>query len=285
MRLRKQKLLAGFIAMLFAALACNIGEQSPEAVEAAMQTLSAELTLTAQAALPDAPPPDQPQAQPPPAEEVTATPSPSPTIALSATTSIPTVSVSVNTNCRSGPGVAYALLDSLVIGQTAQITQRAPQGFNYVLINRPNGSGECWLWLQYATITGDISNLPVATPPPSPTPTFTPTFTATATITSTPAPGAINGVVYDDANGNNTQDGGEAGFPAITIFVGQGACPAIGFTGGTTNINGQFSLPNIPAGEYCVTVDISPIACPTSPLEKTITVTAGNTTNVSFPCN
>ncbi|KAA3647210.1 MAG: hypothetical protein DWQ07_06835 [Chloroflexi bacterium] len=285
MSLRKQKMLAGWAVLLLAALACNITGESPEAVEAAIQTLSAQQTLTAQAAPPEAPPPEQPQVQPPPGEEATLTPSPSPTIALSATTSIPMVSVSVNTNCRSGPGVGYALLDSLVVGQQVQITQRAPQGFNYVLINRPNGGGECWLWLQYATITGDTSNLPVATPPPSPTPTFTPTFTATVTITPTPAPGTISGIVYDDINGNNTQDGGESGFPAITIFVGQGACASIGLTGGTTNINGQFSFPDIPAGEYCVTVDLSPIVCPTSPLEKTITVTAGNTTNVSFPCN
>ena len=269
MSLHKQKLLLGLAALLLAALACTAGEQSPDAVEAARQTLAAAQTETAAAAPPQAPP-EQPQDPGAPAEEATATPSPAPTIALSATSSIPTVLVSVNTNCRSGPGVGYQLLDSLVIGQQAQVTQRAPQGFNYVLINRPNGGGECWLWLQYATITGDISNLPVATPPPSPTPTFTATPTATATVTSTPMPGTINGTVN--------------GLLAVSVLIGEGACSSTGFSTTVTDAGGNYSFPNVPVGEYCVTLDVLPAFCAGVSLEMSATVTSGNTTTVDFPC-
>jgi len=96
----------------------------------------------------------------------------------------PLISVSVATNCRSGPGRAYDYIGALLVGKTAEVMARDPAG-NYWLIRNPEDGGSlCWIWGQYATLSGDISVLPVFTPPPTPSPTFTPL----PTFTSTPAP-------------------------------------------------------------------------------------------------
>ena len=40
-----------------------------------------------------------------------------------------------------------------------------------MLVEVPNAPGQtCWLWTEYVTVQGDVSTLPVATPPPTPTP-------------------------------------------------------------------------------------------------------------------
>ena len=107
--------------------------------------------------------------------EFTATPGPT------STPSVPQVTVSTNTNCRFGPGVVYDLIDALLVGQTAEVVGKNSSVPNYWVIKRINGSGTCWLWGEYATVTGNTANLPEypvpATPTPSPTPTFTPTPT------------------------------------------------------------------------------------------------------------
>ena len=42
---------------------------------------------------------------------------------------------------------------------------------NYWYIRNPSSSnGYCWLWGEYATVTGNVGALPVFTPPPTPTP-------------------------------------------------------------------------------------------------------------------
>ncbi len=80
------------------------------------------------------------------------------------------VSVSTGTNCRTGPGVAYERVGALAVGQTAQVVGQYPAA-NYWIIQNPDRPGEtCWLWGQYATVTGNSSALPVITPPVTPTP-------------------------------------------------------------------------------------------------------------------
>lgn len=79
----------------------------------------------------------------------------------------PMVSVSQNTNCRAGPAVAYDHRYDMLIGKTAEVVGRSADG-EYWVINRPDGRGQCWLWDEYATVTGDTSKIPVMTPPPPP---------------------------------------------------------------------------------------------------------------------
>jgi uncharacterized protein YgiM (DUF1202 family) len=112
------------------------------------------------------------------------------TISASATSSIPYVSVSVDTHCRSGPRVDYKLLTTILKGEQVIVLATFP-GNNYAIVQRPGGSGSCWLWLNYAERTDfDGYGLPVATQPPTSTPTYTPspTFTPTATFTPSPTP-------------------------------------------------------------------------------------------------
>ncbi len=98
----------------------------------------------------------------------------------------PTVTVSIATNCRTGPGQAYPSIFGLPVGQIAEVVGKNTST-NYWIIKIPNGAGTCWLWGQYATVTGDTSALPTVAIPPTPTPTITPTPKVTVTPTSTTA--------------------------------------------------------------------------------------------------
>jgi uncharacterized protein YraI len=91
------------------------------------------------------------------------TPTPTPT----STPGVPMVSVSSSTNCRSGPSTYYDLIYTLNAGQTAEVVGKYSGG-NYWVIKTPGGGGNCWLWGQYATILGDVGNLPEVIPPPAP---------------------------------------------------------------------------------------------------------------------
>jgi len=85
-----------------------------------------------------------------------------------------TVSVSLNTNCRKGPGQAYEIIGELREGETAEVVGRHPESTYWVIIE-PRFGRQCWLWGEYADVTGDVSSLKVFTPPPLPTATPTPT--------------------------------------------------------------------------------------------------------------
>jgi len=125
-----------------------------------------------------------------PTSLATATPASTATSILTPTPSVPMVSVSLATNCRSGPGTVYDLIGQLLVGQTAIVLGRDSTSQYWVIDNPSNPGSTCWLWGQYATVSGDISTLPVVPVPPTPTPTITdtpkPTHTPTSIPTSTP---------------------------------------------------------------------------------------------------
>jgi len=93
----------------------------------------------------------------------------SPTPIYTPTSAVPLVSVSVATNCRVGPGRVYDRVGALLVGQTAEVIGRN-QVSNYWYIREPTRNVNCWLWGEYATVTGNFAALPVFTPPPTPTP-------------------------------------------------------------------------------------------------------------------
>jgi hypothetical protein len=111
----------------------------------------------------------QPQTQPTNTQEAGAT---------ATTASTPLVSVNTDTNCRSGPRLDYSYLVTVSVGQKVEVVAIFP-GSEYVVVKRPDGNGDCWLWLRYADRT-DFSefNLPTATQPPTPIPTKTPVPTS-----------------------------------------------------------------------------------------------------------
>lgn len=97
---------------------------------------------------------------------VTLTPMP----IFTSTSMVPLISVTVATNCRVGPGRIYDRVGALLPGAVAEIVGRNESG-NYWYIRNPNQSnGFCWLWGEYATVTGNFAALPVYTPQPTPTP-------------------------------------------------------------------------------------------------------------------
>ena len=116
-----------------------------------------------------------------PTETLTPTATLSATPTLTFTPLIPLISVSVPTNCRNGPGKVYDMVGALLVGEIAQVYGRDPTSNYWYIRNPDSGSEFCWVWGEYATLTGPILLLPVLTPPPTPTPTFTPlpTFTPT----------------------------------------------------------------------------------------------------------
>jgi hypothetical protein len=163
--------------------ACNLPSQTPpnplEEAEAAVTVTLLAMTLAA-------------QNNPPIVTQIpSSTPFPTdiPTITPTFTPGVPMATVSVNTNCRTGPGIVYDLIGALLVGEQAVVVGKFTSG-NYWIINNPDSSGTCWLWGQYATVTGNTAGLPEYTQPPTPTPTKTPTPTPTSTP---PPPNAPTG--------------------------------------------------------------------------------------------
>ena len=166
------------IAVLFAILACGLPAANPtidpNAVNTIIaQTVIAAITQSASAVI-----------LPPTAE--TSTPTFTldlPTPALSETPTVftpiplvPQISVSVPTNCRFGPGKAYEIEGSLLVGETAEVLARDPTGSYWYIRNPDSGAEFCWVWGAYATLSGNTAFLPMFTP--QPTPTSAPDFEA-----------------------------------------------------------------------------------------------------------
>jgi len=91
------------------------------------------------------------------------------TMTLTPTDTKPMISVSVDTNCRTGPGKIYDWIGALLVGEEAEIVGRTTDS-QYWVVKNPDKAGECWLWSNYATVTGPTTDLPLYTPPPTPTP-------------------------------------------------------------------------------------------------------------------
>ena len=107
----------------------------------------------------------------------TETPSLSPTPVMTSTiaatvTTAPSgavqVSVSVATNCRTGPGREYPRVTGLQVGTLAEVVGRNAAGDYWIIRNPGRPTQTCWLWGQYAALTGDTTVLPVFTPPAPP---------------------------------------------------------------------------------------------------------------------
>lgn len=183
---RNKSALVIFFALLFITFACNLPSGAPTA-ESGIEDLA--LTITAQALLLLQPGSSiqLTEEQQLPAGQFTATPELPAAPGATDTPSVPQVTVSTNTNCRTGPGTQYDLIDALVVGQTAEVVGKNTVT-NYWIIKRPNGSGNCWLWGQYATLVGNTANLSEYPIPPTPIPKATNTLPQTPTPSVTPTP-------------------------------------------------------------------------------------------------
>jgi hypothetical protein len=139
---------------------------------AIVQTMSVALTQTFQPLIPitngATPTPASTFTPEPPTFTPTVTLTPTPL--FTPTPLVPLISVSVATNCRVGPGRIYDRVGALVVGEIAEVVGRDPTGNYWYIRNPDSSSGYCWLWGEYATLTGNFAALPMFTPPPTPTP-------------------------------------------------------------------------------------------------------------------
>ena len=233
-------------------------------------TLMAEIRLTVEVEAAAQAPAEQPAEAEKPADEAEAPPeeptiTPSPTNTLDPTptftVAVPQVSVSVDTNCRTGPGQIFDWIGALVVGEVADVIAVPMDQRDYVVIKDPDG-GRCWLWLEYATITGDLAGLPQWDIPATPT----------------PVAGSIAGIVWEDKceqggsgdppegcvkpendgdpyPANGIFDAGEDVYEAIEVTLGIGACPVGVSQTTTTAADGSYKFDNIMPGTYCIDVE------------------------------
>jgi hypothetical protein len=100
-----------------------------------------------------------------------------------------------------------------------------------------------------------------------------------ATPTPTPEPGSIEGGVFNDMNLNGSRNGGEPGIPNVTIRLGKGACGSTGFGNTSTAGNGSFQFNDLPAGTYCISVQIDRTCGgwrPTTVEQRTVNLAPGD---------
>jgi len=120
---------------------------------------------------------------------------------------------------------------------------------NYPLDQLPLVDNTC-RWVYGFTPTGNEPGICVI-PEPTPTPTLTPT----------PPLYNISGIVFYDNNFDGSYDGGEGPLSGMTVTLGNGACNSSGLASVATSSTGAYSFTNLPAGTYCVTVEINLTNC------------------------
>ena len=160
----KKNILIAFTVLIASTLACSFPNSAPQQLAPEVQTAAA---LTLQAILT----PSITATVVPPATVATntITLTSGPTLTITPTYSVPMLTLREQTNCRAGPGQSYDILFAYVKGVKREIIGHYPQE-NYWLVKAPESkTGECWLWGEYADITGSYWVVASVTPPPTAT--------------------------------------------------------------------------------------------------------------------
>ena len=143
-----------------------------------------------------------------------------------------------------------------------------------------------------ATATPTSTRTPVvpatATPTPTRTPvvpaTATPTPTSTATPTATPTTqsggATVTGAVYDDKNGNNSQDGGEPGIAGAEVTLTSASRDVDLTRTAITNVGGVYTFADVPVGQYTLQVKLPVGQSGTNPSPVAVNVTGTGPVNV-----
>ena len=152
-------LLAAFCILLFTVLACSLNidlgtkpASTPTPKLSALEHVSTMVVQTLQAFTQQAP-------------TATSTSTPEPTATATAPFIPPVLTVSADTHCTTGPGTSYGIVFTLHPG-TLAVPVAKDTAVNYWVIDAPNYAGSsCWISGQYATVTGNINNLPEVSAP------------------------------------------------------------------------------------------------------------------------
>ena len=189
--------------------------------------------------------------------------------------------VNLDTLCYHGPDPAFEVVSSLTANSQVNLVGISEKG-TYAVLDTPIYPGvNCWTKIGHLTISEEVKALLPPIPDPI-LPAFTPTFTPkipTATFTPKPT-GSITGVVWKDSNGDGTRQKGETdGINGVTVYLGQGACSSTGYAQKITSGNGNFSFNDLPAGTYCLSMNITPsctgYTVATTPMAYTINLSPG----------
>lgn len=113
----------------------------------------------------------------------TPTPSATPTSAYTPTPEKVTLTLSKDTYCRAGIYTKSPFVALMTAGQTYDVLAVDPAKDAYYVVEPNHTFTYCWLWGEFASISGNSASLPVYTPQPLPTPTFTPTLGPDFSIT------------------------------------------------------------------------------------------------------
>ncbi len=149
--------------LIAAVLACNFPsrEQVPPPSEA--QTAAA-LTVQALLTTPE-PSATKPQAV------IAVTASPTVTAANTATItptfSTPMLTIKEQTNCRTGPGQDYEIVFTYLPKKQLTILGRYDPGNFWLVKSDESPTGQCWLWGEYAEVSGSYWAVSSVTPPPT----------------------------------------------------------------------------------------------------------------------
>ena len=172
---KKHPVLAAFVALLVVSLACSqtspvAAPQDPNALNTSIaQTVAArqtEAALTNPATATFTIVPITPSLTATLEPTLSATPDFTPTLET------PLITVSVDTNCRTGPGSIFERVGVLLEGETAEVVGREPKGEYWYIRNPDEGLEYCWVWGEYATVTGNLLPLLYMSPEPPPASSF-----------------------------------------------------------------------------------------------------------------
>lgn len=152
------------IALIFFCLlltACNIplggnseDDLNDQAATLVAMTLSAIETPTQE----NTPLPTPTQA----AAKETGTPTPT----ITPTFSVPMLKINEPTNCRTGPGQSYNIIFTFNAGATAEIVGQDPTK-NYWAVKVQGRNEPCWVWGEYAMVSGSNWTVPTIEAPPT----------------------------------------------------------------------------------------------------------------------
>lgn len=176
----------GIVMLVVTALSCVVpGISSPDAEVASTATagITQEVTATATPGITPSltltftptliyltsrfPSETPTQTLPPGTETVT------PEITDTATPGPVTISVTRPTHCRSGPGKAFEIVGSLLVGMKASVIGHDATNQYWYIENPYVFTDYCWVWGEYAEFEGNPLLVPVVTSPATPTTTGT----------------------------------------------------------------------------------------------------------------
>lgn len=180
---KRHSILVSAIVLLTASLACSPSVSVPSADPNTLNTSIAQTVIARQTEAALLNPATATFTSTPETPTLTLEPTLSATPDFTSTPAIPLISVSVDTNCRTGPGAIFERVGILLVGETAEIVGREPKGEYWYIRNPDAGPEYCWVWGEYATISGNILYLQYMSPPSPPVTSFTVSFEKLETCT------------------------------------------------------------------------------------------------------